>query len=88
MDDVSSLPFEEVVNKKTIESVIMIIPRPPPSFFRTVIALDFFLRCFLINYVIRYIMKPFFVNFWVRFLPKNMLDGRNPFQEIGWEKQG
>ena len=32
--------------KKTIESVIMIIPRrtPPPSFLRTVIALGFFFR--------------------------------------------
>ena len=44
-------------------------------------------RCFLINFVIRYIMKQILVSFGLRFLPKNMIDGRNKFQEIRWEKQ-
>ena len=49
--------------KKPIESVIMIIPRrtPPPSFLRTVIALGyFFLRRFLINWVIQVCLETHF----------------------------
>ena len=46
--------------KKTIESVIMIIP-PPPRFCKTVIALRFFFsRRFLLNWVIRVFLETHF----------------------------
>ena len=57
-------PFREGL-KKTIESVIMIIPRrtPPPSFLRTEIALGFFFwgwGRFLINWVIQVCIETHF----------------------------
>ena len=67
--------FLDIVFKKIIESVIMIMPHqtPPPTFFlRTWIALSYFLFwCFRINWVIRYIMKYFLVIFWVKFEQNN-----------------
>ena len=46
----------------------MIIPRRTPSFLETVIALGyFFLRGFLINWVIRYVLKQVLVVFETNF---------------------
>ena len=54
--------------KKTIESVILIIPRlTPSSFLRTVIALGYFFVLFLSNWVIRYVLKQIWVMFKTNF---------------------
>ena len=71
----------------------MIIPRqtlPHPSFLRTVIALGyFFVRCFWINWVIRYVLKLILEIYKTTFghvlgeiYPKNAEDRHNHFQEI------
>ena len=62
--------LREGVKRKPFESVIMIIPRrtPPPLFFKTAIALGhIFLRCFLMNWIIGYVLKLILVMFETNF---------------------
>ena len=77
--------------KKTVVSVIMIIPcrSPSPSFFKTVIALGYFWGAVFYK-VIRYVLTLILVMFQTNFgcvlgeiYPKNVIDRSNQFQEIG-----